>query len=285
MFSSKMKPTGKQIFDGVSLVIGVAGVALSIYFYFAQKEFKAISFIADSKRALLVSPKHLPTTRITLFDQDGKQIAGDVYSVDLYLWNSGTKTIDGPDVINPLIVDLPPGTRLLDLQPIHVSRQSVTHMVASALKRPDGDAIQFQFNTLEPSDGISVSLLYEGEEDADFLIKGGVKGIREITDSKQIVNQEKWLVPWKEHLPDVAGAILGIGSVGLVIFLWNLLSRRFFPDRARDIKKAIAAIFISLFFLWLIVSSINTFLEPWRHPEKIIRAKITEYIPSELTKR
>ncbi|HWM23760.1 MAG TPA: hypothetical protein VNP98_02975 [Chthoniobacterales bacterium] len=285
MFPSKIKPTGRQIFDGVSLVIAIAGVVLSIYFYFAQRESKAISFIADPKRALLVSPKHLPTTRITLFDQDGKRIAGDVYSVDLYLWNSGTKTIDGPDVINPIIVNLPLGTRLLDLQPIHVSRQSVTQMAASALKRPDGDAIQFHFNTLEPGDGISASLLYEGEQDADFLIKGGVKGIREITDSKQIVNQEKWLVPWKQHLPDIGEAVLGFGTIGLVIFLWHLLSRRFFPDRARDVKKAIAAIVFSLFFLYVIVSSIITFIEPWRHPEKIIRANITDYIPSELTKR
>lgn len=286
MFPSKMKPTGRQVFDSISLVLAIAGVVLSIYFYFAQKEFKALSFIADPKRALLVSPKHLPTTRITLLE-DGKPIAGDVHFVDLYLWNSGTKTIVQSEIIIPLIVNLPVGTRLLDLQPIHISRQSVTQLLATISKRSDGDAIEFRFRVLEPGDGISTSLLYEGPEDATFSLQGGITGIREITDSKQVIRQQRWFAPWKKmpFFRALAGTFLIGVAVVVVGLLWRLFSLRFFPDRAIVLRNTVLAVLLALWCFFACLSSISSFVDTWRHPEKIIEANVREYIPSELTKR
>ena len=287
MFPSKMKPTGRQVFDGISLVLAIAGVVLSIFFYFAQKEFKALSFIADPKRALLVSPKHLPTTRITLLE-DGKPIAGDVHSVDLYLWNSGTKTIVQSEIIIPLIVNLPTGTRLLDLQPIHISRQSVTQILATISKRSDGDAIEFRFRVLEPGDGVSASLLYEGPEDATFSLQGGITGIREITDSKQVIRQQRWFAPWKKNMPffrDLAATFLIGLAIVVVAFLWRMFSLRFFPDRAIVLRNTVLAVLLALWFIIACLSSILSFVDTWRHPEKIIEANIREYVPSGLTKR
>lgn len=201
------------------------------------------------------------------------------------MWNSGTETILGSDIILPLVINIPEGTRLLDLQPVRISRKEVTQTVANIRKQVSGDSIQFEFRVLEPGDGISATLLYESQGDVEFSLKGGVTGIREITDSMRIARERRWSAPWKMNAPIflLLGATLG-GVILLIagVVGWISLAERFFPKHASRISNILGNIFITMAALFLLGLVITALVEPWMHPERVIPKRIRDYVPSEL---
>src|SRR6266566_6579530 len=147
-----MKLTKIEIVSAFGFVVGIAGLILSVYFYQAQKRFKGLAFIVDPMRTLVVSPGHLPSPHLTLLDKEGKHVMNDVYSTEMYVWNSGTETILGQDIIVPLKVVIPPEVRLLDVRTTNVSRQQVTQ--AAAAVQSGGEQITgvaITFRVLEPT--------------------------------------------------------------------------------------------------------------------------------------
>jgi hypothetical protein len=289
-----MKITGKGIVNGIGFAVGITGFVLSIYFYKAQEQFKALSFVVDPKHILVLSPKSLPTSKLTIFDQDGKQITRSLFSAGFYLWNSGTETILAADVIVPLVVEIPETARLLELQVLRVSRPDITQTSANIeerreIEKPVQSQIQFHFRVLEPGEGIRLSCLYEGEGDEDFSLKGGVTGIRKITDSNDIAQQKRWSAPWKENGPILrflAGAAVAWLAYVLIGKAWKLWSKRLFPrgiEKAENILGLTLLGLICLALVFAVVQATFSFLDPWLHPEKVVRQNIRDYIPTELT--
>jgi hypothetical protein len=140
-----VKVTTKGVLSGVSFVVGVVGLVLSVYFYQAQKRFKALAFVVDPNRVLLISPERLPSSQLAVLDQDGKKITRDVSSIELYVWNSGTETIRGEDVVLPIAVPIPQELRLLSAQATAVTRPDVTQTSIAVQRSTDGDTITVGF--------------------------------------------------------------------------------------------------------------------------------------------
>lgn len=271
------------------LLIGVLGIGLSIYFYHAQKRFKGLAFVVDPKRVLLVSPGRLPSSNLTLLDQDGTRVTRDVYSAEIYIWNNGTETILASDVIVPLAIEVPPSDRLLDLQTTYVSRKEITLATLAVDKKSSPNTIHVSFRVLEPGEGIRASVLYEGGKDAELVFKGAITGIRQITDSKGIAYQERWSAPWKKYLNTLAVPLFFGGIFGLVFgigAIWKNLSKRWFPRKAQVVGNAIAMVFwvpvVMIMLVALVGGIVYAIIDPWLHPEKVIQENITDYMPKEL---
>jgi len=273
----------KSTFSAIGFLIGVIGLILSIYFYQQQKQFKSLSFVVAPKQTLLFSPKQLSTSKLTLLDGSGKPITGDIYSVEAFMWNSGTETILQSDVIVPIEISIPKDIRLLEFRPSYISRLEVTDI---SLSPPSADLkLKVSFRVLEPGDGIRIVFIYEGNKDVTFPIQGGIVGIKYINDSKRIAHDEKWAAPWKKYIKDLRFFFVIMCFALFLPFiewLWSLASKYLFPKHATRILNAMMIIFGGLFALLILAGAVLFIIEPWLKPEKIVEDTITDYVPTEI---
>jgi hypothetical protein len=232
----------------------------------------------------VVSPEKLPSSGLTLLDSEGKKVNRDVYSVEGFLWNSGTETILGSDVIMPLVVTIPSSVRLLDAQPLYTSRPELTQARFRVDKTADIAALRFDFRVLEPGEGLTISILFEGPKDAEFVVSGGVTGIRQLGDQKTVAREERWSALKAQYLLILIVALffaLVAGAMVVSAVVWSKVSKAF--PRFSQIAAMVTAFgFVSLVGIAVLAAIYAMFIQPLIQPEKIAEARIRDFVPKEL---
>lgn len=196
----------------VGLLVGLVGIALSIYFYTASLRARQPVFVQDPVRSVILSPERLAKTPIRVVGPDGRTMTKDLVSTRFYFWNAGEEPIRKEDVLTPIRVSLGEGASLVDVNVAHISRE-VTGFSVSTIGEPPV-ALQIDFDILEHNDGSTVELLFTGNPDTSLGVSGQVVGARRITRSPDLQAARFWY-EYAEEVGITLGAIILVAGFGV----------------------------------------------------------------------
>ena len=150
-------------------------VVISFGLFYASK--KEVSPKYTISKTTLLAKVNSSTPRLQLL-WDGKEIP-NIHSVNVALWNHGRKFLDKKDIslTDPIKLVYPDNIEILFYKFSNTSRanlsfttvlQNQSHEIVIEINGDEG---------LENGDGGVLNLLYSGPEDAQFSIKGRIKGV------------------------------------------------------------------------------------------------------------
>lgn len=159
----------------IGVVVGVAGLAASLYFYLAGQRYRAPTFIDDPDRTLIVARETISRAPLRVLRADGTPVSADVVSVRFYFWNDGNESIRSEHVLSSIRLRLAGRhSNILDYKILRASRA----VCAVTLQREGATVLQLGFRILEPGDGITGQIIYEGDRNAQLSATGDIEGAR-----------------------------------------------------------------------------------------------------------
>ena len=138
-------------------LIGLAGLVIAVHFYRASRVGARLAYQATSLRVIGGTEPELPAEVTVLFNQ---QPVPRVTKTVLVLWNSGTRTIPGEDIVaeDKLRISFDEGTQILGADVIHRTRQVNNFRVEKSTTSPYEATCAFDY--LDAGDGVVVELLH-----------------------------------------------------------------------------------------------------------------------------
>jgi len=164
----------------IGIVVGILGIAASVYAYFASQRQRRPTFVDDPDRTVIVARQNVSSAPIRVIRSDGSPVLSDVVSARFYFWNDGNESIRHENVLAPLRVTLAGRTaRILDYKLIRATRS-----VCGIGLIPDSPTtLRVDFRILEPGDGFTAQIIFEGDRNAQMGIAGIIEGAVLITTS------------------------------------------------------------------------------------------------------
>lgn len=245
----------KKPFNLVSTVIAVFSILLSIYLYFESLQKREPYYLQHPSSQIynksVISPK------ITVIDNIGKPVVGDIHVVELSFWNNGKTPIEPSDVRTPIFLEFPDGYRLLDSKIVKENKPAVSGFKISDIPSNDSNAprVKLEWSHLDPGLGARLQFIYVGEAKPKLKFKGDILD-SEILDGSSFLEkiQSQWarvitlmvlLIFGALLLPSIAmkyspnssklalvifSAATWIASIGFVGFLaWILIAPKSVP--------------------------------------------------------
>ena len=157
--------------NGWGFFTGVIGLLFAFYTYWVSQSFPNLLAEVHPARTILVSPEGAQD--LTIF-ANGKQIKGPVTSVQIAIWNAGTKPIRAEDVLEKIRIRTNKTTPIISVRILKMTRD-VTGVSADISRMTEG-IIGINFKILESSDAVLLQLTYEGDEKIEFIGSGIIVG-------------------------------------------------------------------------------------------------------------
>jgi hypothetical protein len=241
----------KKPFNLVSTVIAIFSILLSIYFYFESLQKREPYYLQHPSSQIynkaVISPK------ITVIDNVGKPVIGDVHVVELSFWNNGKTAIEPSDVRTPIFLEFPDGYRLLDSKVVKENKPAVTAFKISDIPPSETNAprVKLEWMHLDPGLGARLQFIYVGESKPKLKFRGDILDA-EILDGSGFLAK------------DTSGWIGAVAIVGIILFSVFVLPNffyRYIPNRSSLISAAlgVSSLVVSLgfgiFIIWLLLVS------------------------------
>lgn len=171
-------------------ILGVVGIALSIYFYIATiAERRPIFLLDDTSRAVIASKQEIADSAIAVTRRDGKPITKDVNIAKFYFWNDGSLPIKHDEVLKPIRVYVENG-EILSFKLLRITRE----VTGAKAVQSAPDSLILSASILEPSDGLSGQIIYEGPRDAKIKLEGVIQGVGAIEFCSCLVPKKPWFL-------------------------------------------------------------------------------------------
>lgn len=185
------------------LLIGVFGIALSVYFYIASQVQREPILLFDPTRTEIVSSKRVSEAPIRVMRPDGTEVKSDLIAVRFYFWNQGRMSIRRENILEPVTLKLiTTKAQILDARFLRTSREITRLMVSMDTKKPTRSVL-IDFRILDHLDGGTGLLIYEGEPKAEFEVSGVIEGVSQIETNRTISPRRLW----GEYMTGVVGLL------------------------------------------------------------------------------
>lgn len=154
--------------------MAVVFAILAIAFYVEAKREPRLSCFVKPIRSILARQDRFSDVRLFYH---GSELSGSVSGLELVIWNDGNHSIQGSDILEPVVLRMSDGSRILDSRIIRVTRRLIGTKLKST---PDGGGIVVDWRILEERDGATIQIVYAGGPEVDVLVAGAIKGQRRI---------------------------------------------------------------------------------------------------------
>lgn len=255
-------------FTAGGLVIGgLVTWFVSRYFYRRADKRRIPTFMVGKNQKVLCSPELFGVEGIKVLEEDSPKEPTYIRELLVYFWNSGTLAIQRSEVLEPFFIQL--GPPILQFRVLKTSRPVVGFVV-----RHFQNELTLDFSVLEPNDGATISIVYEGNEEAtpefggtclqvaeptvlpsaDFYIQSRMQRVKDsplltvpmfVITALALVGAAKGLIwlanrfPWL-HL-DMAGVALAWLFLALMGAVFLLFAVAGIYDISEALKKFVAA--------------------------------------------
>jgi hypothetical protein len=257
-------------------VIGMIGTGYTIFGYYISARAPLPVFNVEPNRIEVVRSTGLRDTPLRVLHADGSPLAADVISTTAYLWNAGNAPIRSEQVLEPLLVHLENGT-ILDFRVTAVSRPA-TQLSVSRHARAEANTLEIDFRILEPGDGLTMQILYEGSVEAAIDISGTIEGVREIATPKSVLADTWWKLYAEGILyivPKILLLAVGLAALVIPLVLIDYLGR--LAQRSSSTLPArIGKVFAGGLAMALVLGFLIVFL--FYAPIRAGRAARTEFV-------
>jgi hypothetical protein len=194
------------------------GVGLSVYFYQASEIKPLLTFSIHPLRTELQRPDF---DKELGFIYKGKPVESEsITSVQVSIWNAGTRSIRDSDVLEPFRLVLPDGAAILSARVKKTTRPICGFEILDNQADYKSGTCHLKWRILEPGDGAVLQIIYAGSGRHDPKLEGAVEGQRDgIVVEQYNLNFNRTAI--EDSIPmSRAGPIFGLLLVaGLFFFI------------------------------------------------------------------
>jgi len=172
----------------VSIVTGAVTSWIISWFYFRKGvRNKAISFTTND--ISVIWPTNQGKDDSLKITYQGNEVPR-VTSTTMAIWNSGTETIDGSDIVadDPLRLIAAEGVKILRVQVLEKTRDVIVGDIPNISEKQ----ANVRFRYLDANDGIAVEVLHTGGMDA-ISVAGAIKGIPRGVTTHDRDKVDRWI--------------------------------------------------------------------------------------------
>lgn len=153
---------------------------LALFLFRAERSFPQPAFLVDPTQAAIVSSQQDVQTDLSVLFR-GKMIPEqNVTATRIYFWNAGKQPIRDSDVLVPLAVKFPAGSRVLSVQILDITRK----LNQISVDQKDSQTIDISFRILERGDGATLQVIHAGPPNVQPSFEGSVVGASSPTVEK-----------------------------------------------------------------------------------------------------
>jgi hypothetical protein len=221
------KPLIRFIFNPTVILIGwtasVFGVLLSVYLYYAAKEYRQLTYYVNPVKAVWL--KAGQDSRLTA-SYDEKLIDTDITAIQIAIWNEGKLAIRKDNILkdNKIIIYTEKNTPILDA----TIRKTSRDVIGTSLdKRELGQGrLIVSWNILEHQDGNVIQLIYAGNPEINIYVDGVIEGQKQVEQLKysgKIMSAEEQFYSWKRKNMIYGFIFLGMGIIFLPFSIFIIL--------------------------------------------------------------
>ncbi|MCW7467821.1 hypothetical protein [Leptospira levettii] len=208
-----------------SYLITLISFILAIYFYLETKKEREPFFISSNYNEPILKNYKIDTEddldfKIILKTDRGKnQIKGNIYSSKIYFWNNGKESIKSENILQNLIIYPEKKSKILSVRILKETRPEITKF--SVDLNNEQNEINLSFNILEQNDGVTIQVIYNGDESEKLLLRGTIESVKEIKISN------KFSEPISISLA-VVYTTIGLILLGILLVILILLLNKLF---------------------------------------------------------
>lgn len=150
------------------------GVVLSVYFYQASQVKPLLTFSVHPLKTELKRPDY---DKELGFIYKGKPVESDsITSVQVSIWNDGTRSIRDSDILDPFRLVMPDGSAILSVRAKKTSRPICGFEILGNQEDYKSGICRLTWRILEPGDGAVLQIIYAGSAHRDPKLEGAVEG-------------------------------------------------------------------------------------------------------------
>jgi hypothetical protein len=232
----------KKPFNMVTLSLTVISISLTVLFYFNGRRVREICYQINQPVSKIYDSENSAPT-IKLIENDSIPIIENVYLLTGSIWNSGNLPILKVDVREPITISLNNCKRILDYKIINSYDPSVSKFL---LTKNKSNSLNVDWAYFDPKYGFNFQIIYLGNEDSDFCIKG------KILDMKSFINTKP-----NDSINKKVRLFLLISYPLVIIFLSLFL---YFQRRKRSWDIILFRILLILCSIYFIIYILMTFV-------------------------
>lgn len=164
-------------FGIVGTVVGIISIIMAVYFYQASKIKPLLTFGVHPLKTELQRPDY---DKELGFIYKGKQLDSEsITSIQVSIWNAGTRSIRGSDVLDPFRLVMPDGAPILSVRIKKTGRPICGFERLDNKDDYKSGICRLKWLILEPGDGVVLQIIYAGSARRDPTLEGVVEGQRD----------------------------------------------------------------------------------------------------------
>ncbi|MGA3283425.1 MAG: hypothetical protein ABSD57_03055 [Verrucomicrobiota bacterium] len=157
-------------------VVGIISIVLAVCFYQASKIKPLLTFGVHPLKMELQRPDY---DKDLGFIYKGKPVdCESITSIQVSIWNAGTKSIRDSDILDPLRLVMPDGSAILSVRVKKSSRPICGFELLDNQEDYKSGTCRFKWRILEQGDGAILQIIYAGSAHSDPKLEGAVEGQR-----------------------------------------------------------------------------------------------------------
>lgn len=215
----------------VGSLIGIIGIILGIFGIFSYRISKSVakpSYQKSSLRLIGRNEDNLP--KYVTVTYKGNEV-DRLTKTTLTIWNDGTETLDGSDVVDsdPLLISFKENDKILSYKILKKTKEANAFSLIKC--EAFTNKLRLEFEYLDPKDGVVIELLHDSEERYPEF-SGTIKGLPSgFVDQGRVMQRKRnnYKGPLKILLDRPKLNFVPAIMIGLVMTLFGLL-----PQEARD---------------------------------------------------
>lgn len=219
------------------------GVVLSFYFYQASQIRPLLTFGVHPLKTELQRPDY---DKELGFIYKGKPLDTEsITSVQVSIWNAGTRSIRDSDVLDPFRLVMPDGSAILSVRAKKISRPICGFESFGSQEDYKSGICRLKWRILEPGDGAVLQIIYAGSARRDPTLEGTVEGQRAgIAIEGYTLNfmgtaiEDSISIRMSHHWPILALSAIGalLGLIAVIIYARTEAARKWAQERAAAAK-------------------------------------------------
>jgi len=175
----------ENIFNLISILIGILGIILAAVFYFKTRKVKRPVYSLMSFKLLSAELKKVENIEIKYLGKEIKNLTASKFA----FWNGGRDTIDNSDIpeSSKLTIKAKEDVIIYGAEIIYVSDDANQ---VQLIKQKGKNEFKVLFDYLDYCQGGIIKILHSGDSSNDLIITGKVKGTGNYKESEEKPNKE-----------------------------------------------------------------------------------------------
>ena len=214
------------------------GIVLSVYFYQASQIKPLLTFSVHPLKTELQRPDF---DKELGFIYKGKPVNSEsITSVQVCIWNAGTRSIRDSDVLDPFRLVMPDGAAILSVRVKKTARPICGFEFLDNQEDYKSGTCHVKWRILEPGDGAVLQIIYAGSARQDPKLAGAVEGQRDgIVVEQYNLNYRRTAI--EDFIPmSRLRPIVGFLLISFLLFFLAIRTHAKTPA-AKELAKAKAA--------------------------------------------